>query len=52
MTKIQHVSRDTDHLSRVDARAVEHLIDPVQMHLSERHLGPETPTPHAGGGEA
>lgn len=32
---------NTEHLSRVDARAVEHLADPVQMHLSERHWGIE-----------
>lgn len=30
---------DTEHLSRVDARAVEHLTDPVQLQLSERHWG-------------
>ena len=32
---------NTDHLSRVDARAVEHLGDPMQLHLSERHWGTE-----------
>ena len=43
---------EIEHLSRVDARAVEHLVDPVQLQLSERHWGTETPHPHAGGGSA
>lgn len=40
---------NTDHLSEVHARAVHHLVDPLQLHLSERHWGTETPHPHAGG---
>jgi len=43
-------SMNTEHLTAIDARAVEHLTDPLQLHLSERHWGPETPHPHAGGG--
>ena len=41
---------DTDHMTRSKARAVRHQFDPLQMHLTERHWGPDTPHPHAGGG--
>jgi hypothetical protein len=41
---------DTDHMSETHARAAEHLADPFQLHLVERHWGPDTPHPHAGGG--
>jgi hypothetical protein len=32
---------NTDHLSDVNERAVDHLTDPNQLHLSERHWGTE-----------
>jgi len=41
---------ETDHLSDIDAQAVEHLGDPFQLHPSERHWGTDTPHPDAGGG--
>jgi hypothetical protein len=39
---------NTDHLSKTDARAVEHLTDLRQLHLSERHWGAELPQEGSG----
>ncbi|WP_267162958.1 hypothetical protein [Halovenus salina] len=42
---------DTDHMSAVDARAAEHLVDLDQTHLDARFWGTDTPHPRAGGGQ-
>jgi hypothetical protein len=41
---------NTEHMSRPDKRAVEHITDPRQLTLRRCHYDPNTPHPHAGGG--
>jgi hypothetical protein len=40
---------DTEHMSAVDERAVEHLVDLEQTHLDARFWSDATRTPRAGG---
>jgi hypothetical protein len=41
---------NTEHMDRTDERAVERVIDPLQLTLRRCHYDPDTPHPHAGGG--